>query len=95
MSKQIAPARRYAQSGEINFRTEDKEGALKRLRGLYPDARIEELDGLTIDLGAWWCNVRMSNTEPLLRLNLEGPDQHTVDIALREVSRCLGERVHH
>ena len=95
LSRQIAPARRYVQSGEINFANEEKEEAIDRLRHAYPDAKIDELDGVTLDMGAWWCNVRMSNTEPLLRLNLEGPDQDTVDIALREISRYLGERVKH
>jgi phosphomannomutase len=95
LSRLIAPARRYSQSGEINFRNEDKEGTLRKLKGVYPDARIEELDGVTVDHGEWWFNVRMSNTEPLLRLNLEATNRETVDIALREVSRYLGERVAH
>jgi len=95
LSRQIKPARRYAQSGEINFRTEEKEAALRKLKRSYPDAKVEELDGVTIDHGEWWCNVRMSNTEPLLRLNLEGADRETVEIALREISRYLGERVDH
>jgi phosphomannomutase len=95
LSRQFASIRRYIQSGEINFRNEDKIGALNKLKKTYPDARIEEIDGVTIDLGEWWCNVRMSNTEPLLRLNLEGTDKDTVEIALREVSRHLGDRVAH
>ena len=50
---------------------------------------IEELDGVTLDLGKWWCNVRMSNTEPLLRLNLEGPDRKTVDARVDEIASRL------
>ena len=95
LSTQIKPSLRYAQSGEINFENEEKEEALEKFRTAYPDAKIEEIDGITVDHGAWWCNVRMSNTEPLLRLNLEADDQETVAIALREVSRYLGERVDH
>ncbi|UCD76292.1 MAG: phosphomannomutase/phosphoglucomutase [Phycisphaerales bacterium] len=95
MSEQVKPARRYRQSGEINFETEDKGLALADLVRAYPDADVDELDGVTLDLGDWWCNVRPSNTEPLLRLNLEGPDEATVDQLVSEVSRYLGKRVGH
>ena len=93
LSTLIAPTRRYVQSGEINFETDDKQEALEELKEIYADGRIDELDGVTIDLGAWWCNVRPSNTEPLLRLNLEGPDRETVDARVAEVSEYLGRRV--
>ncbi|MHC4948171.1 MAG: phosphomannomutase/phosphoglucomutase [Planctomycetota bacterium] len=95
LSGQIAPARRFAQSGEINFETDDKEAALDDLKRAYPSAAIDELDGVTVDTGDWWCNVRPSNTEPLLRLNLEGPDEDTVTALVEEVSGLLGERVEH
>jgi phosphomannomutase len=95
LSTLIAPARRYAQSGEINFETEDKEMALDDLKRAYPSARIEELDGVTVVSEGWWCNVRPSNTEPLLRLNLEGPDEETVERLVDEVSQHLGTRVAH
>jgi phosphomannomutase len=45
----------------------------------YPDADQDRLDGLTVDLGSWWFNLRPSNTEPLLRLNLEAPTPDDVD----------------
>ena len=93
LSTLIAPTRRYVQSGEINFETDDKQEALEELKEIYADGRIDELDGVTIDRGAWWCNVRPSNTEPLLRLNLEGPDRETVDARVAEVSEYLGRRV--
>jgi phosphomannomutase len=95
LSDLIRPARRYAQSGEINFETEDKEAALEELKETYETAKIDELDGVTVDLGPWWCNVRPSNTEPLLRLNLEGPDPDTVNARVDEVSQYLGRRVEH
>jgi phosphomannomutase len=95
MSALIEPARRYAQSGEINFETEDKDAALEELKETYASGRVDELDGVTVDLGSWWCNVRPSNTEPLLRLNLEGPDPETVRQRVKEVSRYLGRRVAH
>lgn len=95
LSQHMAPARRYTQSGEINFENEEKELALKDLVRMYSKAKIERLDGVTIDMDDWWCNVRMSNTEPLLRLNLEGPDPETVADKVDEVAECLGERVAH
>ena len=95
MSELIKPARRYVQSGEINFVIDDKEAALDDLKRAFPEAQIDELDGVTVDMGKWWCNVRPSNTEPLLRLNLEGPDRRTVDEVLEDVSQFLGRRVAH
>lgn len=95
MSAQIAPARRYAQSGEINFEMDDKELAMEELVEAYPDAQIDNLDGVTVDMGSWWCNVRPSNTEPLLRLNLEAVDGEMVQQLVKEVSRYLGKRVAH
>lgn len=95
LSRRIAPARRYAQSGEINFETEDKEATIEELKESYHEAEIDELDGVTLNLGPWWFNVRPSNTEPLLRLNLEGPDRDTVEERVAEVSQLLGRRVDH
>ncbi|MBI1303108.1 MAG: phosphomannomutase/phosphoglucomutase [Phycisphaera sp.] len=95
LSKLIAPCRRYVQSGEINFENEDKLGALARLKAAYPRAKTHELDGLSIDAGDWWANIRMSNTEPLLRLNLEARDEATVAAKVAEVSEFLGHRVEH
>ena len=95
LSECIAGFRRYAQSGEINFENEDKEGALRALRAAYPDARTMELDGLSLDTGEWWANVRLSNTEPLLRLNLEARDAATVERVVARLSPLLGTRVAH
>ena len=95
LSEQIRPARRYAQSGEINFETEDKDAAIDDLVDAFPSAEIEELDGVTLDLGDWWFNVRSSNTEPLLRLNLEAPDRPTVNAYVEQVAQYLGRRVAH
>ncbi|MFO0875723.1 MAG: phosphomannomutase/phosphoglucomutase [Phycisphaerales bacterium] len=95
MSRLIAPFRKYVQSGEINFENEDKEGALAALRAAYPGAKVDELDGVTLDSGSWWCNVRMSNTEPLLRLNLEAADAATLNARVADVARHLGKRVAH
>jgi phosphomannomutase len=95
LSECIAPFRDRVQSGEINFETPDKQAAMDALKAAYPDAMIDELDGVTVVLDDWWCNVRASNTEPLLRLNLEGPDDATVQARVAEVAAMLGTRVDH
>jgi phosphomannomutase len=99
MSQLVAPAKKYAQSGEVNFNIEDKDAALNALREKFEDSgEIDELDGVTIDcfdkLG-WWCNVRKSNTEPLLRLNLEAKDKKTLDSTMAKIAPMLGIRVDH
>jgi phosphomannomutase len=95
LSKLIAPFRRYAHSGEINFQNEDPAAALAALRKAFTKAKVGELDGLSLDAGDWWCNVRTSNTEPLLRLNLEAKNRKVLDAQFDRLSPMLGERVDH
>lgn len=71
LSRLIAPIRRYFASGEINSTVADAPAVLRKLRANYADAAILELDGLSFEYPTWWSNVRSSNTEPLVRLNLE------------------------
>ena len=75
MSVVRQPFDRYADSGEINTQVDDPQAVIEQVAALYaaehPDATQDRLDGLTVDLGDWWFNLRPSNTEPLLRLNLE------------------------
>jgi phosphomannomutase len=99
MSQLVQPMRRYAQSGEVNFQIEDKDGALAKLKEAFAaSGSIDELDGITIDCfekQGWWCNVRKSNTEPLLRLNLEARDGATLDRMMQRISPMLGQKVDH
>lgn len=71
ISALVAETKRYFHSGEINSEVHDKDAVLKRLRERYADGAQHEFDGLKVDYPDWWFNVRPSNTEPLLRLNLE------------------------
>ena len=75
LSGLVAPLRRYFASGEINTKLESQDAAaavLETLRGRYAGkGRAFELDGLSVEFDSWWFNVRCSNTEPLIRLNLE------------------------
>jgi phosphomannomutase len=74
LSELRRPFDRYAASGEINARVDDPRAVIERVATAYPAEAQDRLDGLTVDLGDWWFNLRPSNTEPLLRLNLEAPD---------------------
>ncbi len=72
LSELIAPLRKYACSGEINSTvTCDPQEILKKLKARYADGNVFELDGVSVEYPTWWFNVRCSNTEPLVRLNLE------------------------
>ncbi|HET6714585.1 MAG TPA: phosphomannomutase/phosphoglucomutase [Actinomycetota bacterium] len=71
LSELLAPLRRYAASGEINSVVDDQQGRIGAIASHYSDGRQDRLDGLTVEFDDWWCNVRPSNTEPLLRLNAE------------------------
>jgi phosphomannomutase len=72
VSSIIAPIDHRARSGEINSTVSDIPAKLAELQTIYADAQIDHLDGITIQYPNWWMNVRPSNTEPLLRLNVEG-----------------------
>ncbi len=77
LSELVKPIRRYFASGEINSEVADVEAVFVRLNEKFADARIFQLDGNSYEYSDWWFNVRSSNTEPLVRLNLEAktPEQ--------------------
>ncbi|MDO8481140.1 MAG: phosphomannomutase/phosphoglucomutase [Nanoarchaeota archaeon] len=89
LSELIRPLRKYHATGELNLEVEGKEAAMERLEKAYKDANIEHLDGVTIEYSDWWCNVRASNTEPLLRLNLEANTKKLMESKKKEVLRIL------
>jgi len=69
---------RYASSGEINSVVEDQSAVVASVRERYaarPDITVDDLDGMTVQAPDWWFNLRASNTEPLLRLNVEALDR--------------------
>lgn len=96
VSEMLKDIRRYHATGEINFRVEDKDAAIADLKARYSDARQDELDGITVEYGDlgdeawWWFNVRCSNTEPLLRLNLEAVTAELRDKGRDELVALLG-----
>ena len=77
MSELLAPFNRYISSGEINSKVSDTAQATDLVRKSYQSDSvvIDELDGLTVNGDTWWFNLRPSNTEPLLRLNVEASTQ--------------------
>ena len=79
------PFERYSSSGEINTQVDDVDVVIERVAAAFGGATQDRLDGLTVDNGAWWFNLRPSNTEPLLRLNLEAPDRDQCDQRVAEV----------
>ena len=80
LSEVRRPFERYAGSGEINTKVANPSLVISRVEAAYAGraVSVDRLDGLTIDLGDWWFNLRASNTEPLLRLNLEAPTVNDV-----------------
>ena len=86
LSAILADFARYAQSGEINSEVADQAAATRRVKSAYasrPGVTTDELDGLTVSGDTWWFNLRPSNTEPLLRLNVEAADESSM-AALRD-----------
>ena len=79
LSELLAPFRRYAASGEINSVVEDPAGRIEAIAARYSDGTQDRTDGLTVEFPDWWANVRASNTEPLLRLNVEARTQELLD----------------
>jgi phosphomannomutase len=89
LSDMVASFDRYAASGEINTTVDDPAAVIEKVAAAYADAEQDRLDGLTVDCGDWWFNLRPSNTEPLLRLNLEAPTREAVDAHTAEVRSLL------
>lgn len=79
------PFERYAASGEINTQVDDTAAVIERVSGEFAGRDQDRLDGLTVDCGSWWFNLRPSNTEPLLRLNLEASDRDECDSRVADV----------
>ena len=92
LSDLLAPIDPYVRSGEINSEVEDQTATLEKLEEHYAereDAKIDHLDGLTVDFGDWWFNHRPSNTEPLLRLNVEASDRATMERERDEILELM------
>ena len=89
LSELRKPYERYAASGEINTKVDDPLVVIERVAAAYADADQDRLDGLTVDFGDWWFNLRPSNTEPLLRLNLEAATHADVEERVAQVKAAF------
>ncbi|MFM8713906.1 MAG: phosphomannomutase/phosphoglucomutase [Actinomycetota bacterium] len=89
LSKLREPVERYAGSGEINTQVKDIEAVIARIAAQYARFPQDRLDGLTVDCGDWWFNVRASNTEPLLRLNVEASTREHCDTHVAELLQLI------
>ncbi|MEX0755795.1 MAG: phosphomannomutase/phosphoglucomutase [Actinomycetota bacterium] len=85
LSELLLPLRRYHDSGEINSEVTDQQGKITEIATRLSDGRQDRLDGLTVEFEDWWCNVRPSNTEPLLRLNVEARTEPLLEQKTAEV----------
>ena len=97
VSTLVRPFRRYHQSGEINFIVEEPGDILEELEDdFHRTAKIDHLDGVTIDCWdteGWWANIRTSNTEPVLRLNMEARNENLLNEQLERMKPLLGTHV--
>ena len=92
LSELFAPYARYFASGEINSKVSDSAAIMAQIKESYgarPGVTTDELDGLTVDGDTWWFNVRASNTEPLLRLNVEAKTQGQMEALRDEVLAAI------
>jgi phosphomannomutase len=87
LSELLLPLRRYSDSGEINSRVDDQQARMEEIAAALSAGRQDRLDGLTVEFDDWWCNVRPSNTEPLLRLNVEA---RTPELLEEKTAEVLG-----
>jgi phosphomannomutase len=89
LSELIKPLKKYFASGEINSEVKDKNAKMKELAEIYKDGKVSWLDGVRIDFTDWWFNVRPSNTEPLLRLNLEAKSKQLMEEKRDEILKII------
>ncbi|HBW74087.1 MAG TPA: phosphomannomutase/phosphoglucomutase [Candidatus Magasanikbacteria bacterium] len=85
----VRPWRKYHESGEINFKVADRVAVLARLTERYHGGKRITLDGLSVEYPTWWFNVRVSNTEPLVRLNLESGSAELTQEKVKELSALI------
>lgn len=82
---------KYATSDETNLKVDDAKEIFEKLRRRYDDGKQDELDGLTVEYPEWWFNLRASNTEPLVRLNVEANRKSVLDEKLEELKKLIQE----
>lgn len=89
LSELVAGLKKYYHSGEINSDVADKNAVMEKLKEIYKDGKLDELDGIRIDFSDWWFNVRPSNTEPKLRLNVEAKTKELMEEKRDELLKII------
>jgi len=89
LSEIVKPFCIYAKSPELNFKVEDKQAAIEKVKQKYSDGKQSFLDGVTVEYKDWWFNVRPSNTEPLLRLTIEADTQDILEKKIKELTKII------
>ncbi len=92
LSELVDKYRKYYMPPEINFEIEDKLAVLNRIKERFKDAETDETDGLSVDYPDWWFNIRISNTEPVIRLNIEGLNKKLVDSKLKILTDVINTK---
>lgn len=85
LSELWKPFGHYTHSGEINFHVENTDAVIQKIRQRFSDATISELDGVLFEYPEYWISVRKSNTEPVLRLNVEAHDEKKMKEIVEEI----------
>jgi len=88
-SQLIEPFRKYFSIEQTNFKVGNKEEILRRLEGKYRDGKLSHMDGLSVEYSDWRFSIRPSNTETLLRLNLEANNKALMKEKFKEVSKLV------
>lgn len=88
LSELVKPLRKYFHTGEINFKVADAAAVFAKAKALQ-GGKVEELDGVTVRFADWWFNLRASNTEPVVRLNLEADSAALRDAKLAEIKKLI------
>jgi phosphomannomutase len=89
LSQVLEPFRRYRASGEINSTVGDQVGKVEEVADAFAEGRQDRTDGLTVEFDDWWFNVRPSNTEPLVRLNVEARTEELLKAKTEEVLQII------
>lgn len=92
ISKLIAPLKKYSSTGEINMEVSDKEAIFSALEEKYKNGKQDHLDGLSVDFDSWWFNLRASNTESVIRLNLEAASSDEMESRKEEVLALIAQK---
>jgi len=91
VSEIVAELSPYAKASEVNFQIEDKEAVINKIQKEYSDGRQDFLDGLTVEYKDWWFNLRLSQTEPVLRLTIEADSQGLLEQKVKELADLINE----